>query len=298
MKIIKKIAVGVTSVVIATFGLIQPAGATGGETTVSGFSFPESAIHDPFTDHYLVSNAGNAPGAPAADGFISKLSPSGQVLNYKWIDGANSGYDLNDPLGMAVYAGKLYVADRDYVRVFSVFNGQHLADIHIPNVTWLNDITPYWGGVFVSDPGFDFATNTPTGTDAIYKVNGLTNQVSTLASGTQLANPNGLLYEPGKGLIVNPMTSATVRLVNIFNGQVSNFATLPDVGYDGVAKTGGSLYFNNPVLGNLYKTDVNGGNATLLATYPSFPADINADQFRNRLLIPQLFGGSVIIKQL
>lgn len=300
MKLLKRLATGLVSIgiVIGSLGFAPAANAMAGETTVGGFSFPESAIHDPITDKYIVSNSGNAPGAPAAPGHISLLDTNGQVINYKWIDGASASTPLNDPLGMAIYAGKLYIADIDYVRVFNVFNGQNIANIHVAGVTGFNDVTPFWGGVFVSDPGFDFTTGTPTGTDAIYKVNGLTNQVTTLASGAQLANPNGLLYVPGQGLIVNPMTSPTVRLVNISTGQVSNFATLSDVGYDGVAKTGGSLYFNNPITGNLFKTDLNGNNAVLLATYPNFPADINADKFRNRLLIPQLLGGSIIIKQL
>lgn len=298
MKILKKLTISITAAVVVAAGVIQPVSATVGETTVNGFSFPESVIHDPFTDKYLVSNIGNAPGAPAADGYISKLSPEGQVLDSKWIDGANANYDLNDPLGMAVYAGKLYVADMDYIRVFNVFTGQHITSIQIPGVTSLNDVTPYWGGVITSDPGFDFTTNTPTGTDAIYKVNGLTDQVTTLVSGTQLNNPNGLLYDPFKGLLVAPMTSPTIRLVNVVSGQTSNFATLPDVGYDGIARTGSNLYFNNPITGNVFKTDLNGGNVSTLATYPNFPADINADIFRNRLLIPQLLGGSIIIKQL
>ena len=298
MKLLKKIVIGASAAILASGGLLQSAGATPGETTVSGFTFPESAIHDPYTDRYLVSNIGNAPGAPAADGFISALKPDGQVINYKWIDGANSGFDLNDPLGMAIYAGKLYVADMDYLRVFNVFTGQHITDIHIPGVTSLNDVAAYWGGVVTSDPGFDFTTNTPTGTDAIYKVNGLTNQVSTLVSGTQLANPNGLYYDATKGLLVAPMTSPTIRLVNINNGQTTNFTTLPDVGYDGIAKTGGKYYFNNPPTGTVYRTDLTGGSISLLANYPAFPADMNADALRNRLLIPQLLGGSIIIKQL
>ena len=300
MKLLKRLATGLASIgiVIGSLGFAPAANAMAGETIVSGFSFPESAIHDPTTDRYIVSNSGNAPGAPAIPGYISRLSPSGQVLNAKWIDGSNAATPLNDPLGMAVYAGKLYIADIDYIRVFNVHTGQSLANIHIPGVTGLNDITPFWGGVIASDPGIDFSTNTPTGTDALYRVDGLTHQVSTLASGAQLANPNGLLYVPGAGLLVNPMSSPTIRIVNILNGNIDSFATLPDVGYDGAAKTGGSLYFNNPITGNLYKTNLQGGNVTLIGTYSAFPADINADTFRNRLLIPQLLGGSVIIKQL
>lgn len=298
MKVLKRIVAGISATVIASAGFFQLAGATPGETTVTGFSFPESAIHDVYNDRYLVSNTGNAPGAPAAPGYISAVTPNGQVTNYKWIDGANATTPLNDPLGMAISAGKLYVADIDYVRVFSVFTGKHITDIHIAGVTSLNDVAAYWGGVFVSDPGFDFATGTPTGTDAVYKINGLTNSVSTLASGTQLNNPNGLYYDVTKGLLVNPMTSPTVRLLNINNGTMSNFVTLPDVGYDGIAKTGGKFYFNNPPTGNVYRTDLDGSNAALIGTYPNFPADINADALRNRLLIPQLLGGSIIIKQL
>lgn len=298
MRLLKKLAMGISVTVLASGGLLQSAGAAPDETTVSGFTFPESAIHDPYTDRYLVSNMGNAPGAPAAEGFISALKSNGQVIDYKWIDGAAGAFDLNDPLGMAVHAGKLYVADIDYLRVFNVFTGQHITDIHVPGATGLNDVTAYWGGVFTSDPGFDFATNTPTSTDAVYRVNGVTNQVSTLVSGTQLANPNGLYYDFTKGLLVAPMTSPTIRLINIANGQMSNFTTLPDVGYDGIAKTGGKFYFNNPPSGNVYRTDLSGGSISLLANYPAFPADINADAFRNRLLIPQLLGGSVIIKQL
>jgi hypothetical protein len=298
MKLFKKLIVGVSAAIIASGGLLQTAGATPGETPVSGFAFPESAIHDPYTDRYYVSNSANPPGGSPVAGYISALKPNGQVINYKWIDGANASTKLNDPLGMAVFAGKLYVADIDYVRVFSVFTGQNLANIHIPGATGLNDVAAYWGGVFTSDPGIDFSTNTPTGTDAVYRVNGLTNQVSTLAAGPQLSNPNGLLYLAGTGLLINPMTSQTIHKANTLTSQFGNFATLPEVGYDGLAKTGGSLYFNNPISGNVYKTDLSGNNATLFANYPNFPADINADQFRNRLLIPQLLGGSIIIKQL
>lgn len=298
MKIFKKLATGFVSALLMATGVFQAAGATPGETTVGGFVFPESAIHDPLTDRYYVSNVGNAPGAPAAPGYISALKPNGQVINYKWIDGANASTTLNDPLGMAVLGGKLYVADIDYVRVFNVYTGANVATIHIPGVTGLNDVASYGLGVVVSDPGFDFATNTPTGTDAIYKISGLNNQVSTLASGTQLSNPNGLYYDMFQGLLVAPMTSPTIRLVNITSGQVSNFATLPAVGYDGIARVGSSFYFTNPPMGNVYKTGLNGSNPTLLANYPAFPADMNADQSRGRLLIPQLLGGSVIIKQL
>lgn len=293
---LKNLTAGLVVAVVASASLFQAVGASG-PITVTGFSFSESVLHDVYTDRYLVSNAGNPPGAPAAPGYISAVKPNGQVTNYKWIDGANASTPLDDPLGMAIFAHKLYVADINKVRVFNVFTGQHITDITVPGATGLNDVASYWGGVFVSEPGLDFNTGTPTGTAAIHRVNGLTNQVSTLAAGPQLAFPNGLLYEPGKGLLVGSVGSATVQKVNILTGSLSNFVTLPAVGVDGIAKVGGSYYFSNPPTGTIYKVNSQ-GTVTTEETGLVFPTDISSDKSRNRLLIPQLPIGTVVIKQL
>lgn len=297
MKIIQRITLAIISVILASAALMQGASAAGGSITVSGFSFSESVIHDPYNDRYIVSNAGNPPTGPAAPGYISTVKPNGQVTNYKWIDGASASTPLDDPLGMAIFAHKLYVADINKVRVFNVFTGQHITDIAIPGVTGLNDVASYWGGVFVSDPGLDFSTGTPTGTAAVYKINGLNNAVSTLVAGPQLAFPNGLLYDPGKGLLIGSVASATVQKANVFTGSLSNFATLPSVGVDGIAKVGSSYYFSNPTIGTIYKVDGQ-GVVTTEDTGLVFPTDIGSDNFRNKLLIPQLPIGTVIIKQL
>ena len=90
MKLVKKLLMGITLAVAASAGSLHATYATSGETTVSGFNVPESAIHDPYTDRYYVSNAGNGPGAPAAPGSISALKPDGQVINYKWIEAKSS----------------------------------------------------------------------------------------------------------------------------------------------------------------------------------------------------------------
>ena len=299
MKLGKRLLLGVTVAVAAVVGVVQPTYATSGETTVSGFTVPESAIHDPYTDRYYVSNAGNGPGAPAAPGAISALKPDGSVINYKWIDGANPQTPLNDPLGMAVYAGKLYVADIDYVRVFSVFTGQNLANIHVSGATWFNDVTPYLDGVLVTDSGYNFNTGTQTTTDAVYKINGFTNQATKVASTPQLAkNPNGILYIPGRGVLVNSIASPTVQRLQPITWQLSDFATLPEVGFDGIARLGNALYQDNPFTGHLYKTDLTTKVTTLIGTYPDYPADLNADTWRNRLLIPHLKGNYITIKQM
>src|SRR6266478_2337527 len=62
---------------------------------ISGFQTPESVVHDTALDLYLVSNVGPLPpgGFPGAldhNGFISRVSPHGVILQLKWIeDGVN-----------------------------------------------------------------------------------------------------------------------------------------------------------------------------------------------------------------
>ena len=51
---------------------------------VHGFQTPQSAIHDPVADVYLVSNVG--PGNPAGidhNGFISRVSPDGSIQDLR-----------------------------------------------------------------------------------------------------------------------------------------------------------------------------------------------------------------------
>ena len=67
-----------------------------------GFSTPESVIHDPLTDRYLVSNINGSPLETDDNGFISLVADDGTVLNLKWIDGATDSVTLNAPKGMAV----------------------------------------------------------------------------------------------------------------------------------------------------------------------------------------------------
>lgn len=294
---VRGIVTGVLAVALAASTATQSVGAASGETIVTGFSFSESVVHDVSTDRYLVSNTGNPPGAPAAPGYISAVKPNGQVLNYKWIDGANASTKLDDPLGMAIYSGKLYVADINKVRVFNVLTGKHITDITIPGATSLNDVASYWGGVYVSNLGLDIASGTPSGTGAIYNISGVTNQVSTLASGPQLNFPNGLLYDPVYGLLVGSVGSATVKKANIFTGSLSNFVTLPTVGVDGITKLGSSFYFSNPSVGVVYRVTALGAVSTV-ASGLVYPTDIGADVLRNRLLIPQLPIGTLVIKQL
>ena len=66
----------------ATLGLAAVLTATASAAdlpvkVISGFVSPESVIHDPDTDEYLVSNVGGPP-VVVNRGFISRVSPDGE----------------------------------------------------------------------------------------------------------------------------------------------------------------------------------------------------------------------------
>ena len=76
-----------------------------GAVTLKGVGFlrPESAVWDQQSGFWYVSNQGAQ--ANATDGFISKISKDGALVQLRWVAG------LGNPSGMRILDGKLYVAD-------------------------------------------------------------------------------------------------------------------------------------------------------------------------------------------
>jgi hypothetical protein len=71
-----------------------------------GFIGPESIVLDKARGEYYVSNMGTfGEGATAPDGFISRVSLDGKILELKWVTG------FTDPKGLALANGRLYVGD-------------------------------------------------------------------------------------------------------------------------------------------------------------------------------------------
>jgi hypothetical protein len=104
-----------------------------------GFRTPESVLYDPKADLYLVANIHGDPSARDGNGFISCISPEGEVIALKWIDGQAEGVTLNAPKGMALTGERLFVADIDVVRVFDRENGAPLDEIAVQGARFLRD---------------------------------------------------------------------------------------------------------------------------------------------------------------
>ena len=166
-------------------------------SVVEGLAAPESAYFDEATKTWFVSNIGAQ--RVAGDGFISRLDARGALLEREFVRG------LDDPKGIRVHAGVLYVAESTQIVSFPVAAPEKVARVDVPGAVLLNDVAvdPDSGDVYVSD----------SGGNAIFRLRG--GSVSELVRTPKLETPNGLavkdgvLYIAGLGPDINPTTFAT-----------------------------------------------------------------------------------------
>ncbi len=94
----------------------------------------ESVIHDK-SNHCFYTTSGNQYKV-GGEGYISKISAQGELLQLKWVDG------LNRPTGMALHNGQLYVADVNALVVIDPKNGHIIQRIMAPSdKLGLNDVS-------------------------------------------------------------------------------------------------------------------------------------------------------------
>jgi len=299
----------IISLILAAPGLAQT-------IVVTGFDTPESVVHDHVADVYLVSNVGAGdPGALDHNGFISRVSPNGIVLQLKWIQDGVNGAVLNGPKGIAIRGNVLYVSDIDTLREFDRVTGSPLAAISIPNPftptpLFLNDVA-------VADDGTVFLSDNANG--ALFKVdpNGNPSVISTSPS---LDFPNGVLADGGDNNVLWVTWIGNQILRTNPSGKIKVVATIPapDVSslglppntllLDGFVRLpDGSFLVSSWVTGHVYQISDDGEKIKVIASFVSFfdnpnnpdgPADINVDLNRHRLLVPLFDVNELVIQPL
>jgi sugar lactone lactonase YvrE len=108
---------------------------------------PESVLFDRERNVLYVSNMNESNREQKdGDGFISRLSPDGEVEQLYWVSG------LNDPKGMALHNNVLYVADLDEIVAIATQTGSVLSRSKAEKAQNLNDVTADGeGNVYASD---------------------------------------------------------------------------------------------------------------------------------------------------
>lgn len=156
-----------------------------------GFANPESALWDGARKVIYVSNVNGNPPDKDGNGYISTLNAEGKVVIEKWVTG------LDAPKGMALYKGRLYVADIDRLVVIDTASAKVIKTYAAAGAKFLNDVTADdKGNVYVSD----MLGN------AIWRLDA--GKFEKWLADAQLENPNGLKAEPNRLLVAawGPMT--------------------------------------------------------------------------------------------
>jgi len=115
-------------------------------TLTSGFRSPESAYYDPVSGNVFVSSINGQILDKDGNGYISRLSPAGEMLDEMWVTG------LDGPKGLRSIGGTLWVSDIDRVVGIDVATGAIRDRIAVEGAQFLNDLaTAPDGTVYVSD---------------------------------------------------------------------------------------------------------------------------------------------------
>jgi len=250
-----------------------------------GLETPESVLYLPDSDVYLVSNINGGPTVVDNNGFISRVGSDGSVQNLKFIAGGQASVELDAPKGMAVVGDTLFVADIAQVRRFDVTTGAAKGSLRFPKATFLNDIAAdATGSLYVTDSGLKAGPSglLPTGTDAIYKING--EKVTVFAKGTTLAGPNGIRTEGDTVLVVTNGKNLLTRFDA--KGKVVATAELPAGTLDGLVVLPGSRYLvSSWASKSVYVGSFSGGFTVAASDLPS-PADFDWNPKQHVLAVP------------
>lgn len=162
--------------------------------TLTGLAEPESVALAADGRSLYVANVGGEGDVKDGNGFVSRISIGGKMLERQWVKG------LDAPKGAIVSGGKLYVSDIDRLVEIDVAEAEVVARYPAPGATFLNDVAVAPDGrVLVADSG--------TGRIFALKDGAMT----VWSADPELKSVNGLLPEPGR-LLVTTMEGKLLAL--------------------------------------------------------------------------------------
>jgi DNA-binding beta-propeller fold protein YncE len=221
---------------------------------VEGLAEPESVALGPDGRTLYVANVGGEGDARDGNGFISRVSTGGKVLERQWVTG------LDAPKGAIVAGGKLYVSDIDRLVEIDIAARRVTARHPVPGASFLNDVAVAPDGtVLVSD----------SGAGRIFALRD--GRVGVWSADPQLRSVNGLLAEPQR-LVVTTMEGKLLA-IDYPSRAVKVLATgLGEA--DGVTQGDGDSYFVSEWPGRLFRVTPQ-GRAQVLIDSRKGPTYIN-----------------------
>ena len=251
--------------------------------SLSGFSHPESVDLDIPHQVLYVSNIGGAPLDKDGNGFISRLSRDGKLLDLKWIEG------LNAPKGMVMQGLKLWVTDIDRLVEIDTSQGK------------ITNTYPAEGAVFLNDPAVDAKGNVYVSDIAKRKIWQLQDgKMSIWYDGDDLMHVNGMRVIYGGKLLVAGWgrgmhdDGSTDSLGNLFTislktKAIENFGDGRPVGnLDGLERDAhGEFLATDFISGGLMRIHKDGSFETLVDLAPG-SADLDAIDKGHTAIVPRM----------
>jgi hypothetical protein len=281
-----------------------------------GFAGPGSVLHDPVEDVYLVANANGGRSDKNGDGFVSRVSPLGQVLDLKWLDGAEPGVTLHGPGGMAILADTLFVADAGCLRRFHRVTGQPFRGTCLdpaaapsdaattvsdadttgngPTITLSDVATTSWGDLFFSEVDFTLAA----GAVYIMKSTAEVPQILATADGTRLegdalGGPRGLCSDE-EGLLVVTFGSGELFRVTR-GGERIQLLEPSELKLHGVLSMGDQGVLVSSWADSAVYLVAPDGSLSVVVPSVETPAAMGYDAERGRILIPLLAADELLV---
>lgn len=256
-----------------------------------GLAQPESVVEDPATGVIYVSNINGAVMQKDGNGFISRLTADGKMLERQWVKG------LNSPTGLALHDRTLYAADVDQLIEINAASGEILKRYDAKGAVFLNDVV-------VDDEGTVYVSDTPMNTIWRLKDGSFEPWVANDA----LNGPNGLLVQ-GNTLIVASLGKiqsqgqkkelGTLLAVSLDDQKVSKIGKGELIGnLDGLQAIQPGVYLvTDWAQGALYRVDAK-GKVDELIDLNQGSADLSYLPGKKMLLIPMMLDNSLVAYRL
>jgi sugar lactone lactonase YvrE len=247
------------------------------------FLTPESVQYDPEHDVLYVSSFDNQYAQRSEPtGYISKLAPTGEVLEHKWVEG------LNAPTGLGIYAGRLWVTERRDLAEIDLETGRILNRYPIPDADFPNDLAiDAEGNIYISD------TRSSSPIDSrIYRFRNGSFEV-WLDDGINRANG---LYVDGDYLLVGNTGDGKLKAVHLRDKTVTDIACLGVGVVDGIRVDNRGNYLVSHWEGQTYVISPDGEVVEILDVMDDGvnTADFEYIRARNLLIIPTFVDNRVM----
>lgn len=251
-----------------------------------GFAAPASALHDPALDVYLVSNVGGDSAARDGDGFVSRLSADGSLLELVWIGRSSGGVTLDAPTGMAIHGDSLYVVDIDHVRVFERTTGKPMGRIALPPRSRARDIAVGpTGTIYVACSG-----TTGTGS-SVYRID--LGGPRAIDTGDHLGHPTALAAGVDGVWVAND-EGQVFHLGD--RGDKSDAVSLPGAALRGLLRLRSGRLLAASEAASAIFVGRPSGPFDVLASELGAVADIGYDERRARLLVPLVASNALYVQ--